>query len=135
MPPTILLIEDDPLWEDAIVQTLEAEGYVVEVARTAADGREMLGLGGESSGQCEYGLLIVDVRLPANHEGLQLVARLREVQDQNHVPLDEQPRVIVSTVLNHVAVSEWKDRSRWHVFLVKPYKLDELVESVASLLQ
>jgi len=134
MSARILLIEDDPVWEDSIVSSLEAAGYAMDVARTVADANEILGLGGESSGQCKYDLLIIDVRLPADHEGLQLVARLRELQDQDHVPLDRQPRVIVSTVLNHVAVAEWTDKARWNVFLVKPYEIRALMEAVRECL-
>jgi len=132
---SILLIEDDPLWEDAIVRFLEAAGYEVEVADTFEKARAMLNLDSEQPEQPKFDLLIVDIRLPADHEGLRILEELQTRQGEAGVPVEEQPRVIISSVLNHVAVSDWEDRARSDMFLVKPYNLSALVKGVRSLLE
>lgn len=133
----ILLIEDDPLWENAIVEELEEAGYQVEVADTFEKARAMLNLGGEQTEckQSEFDLLIVDIRLPADHEGLKILEELQTRQSEAGISVEEQPRVIISSVLNHVAVSDWEDRARSDMFLVKPYDLSALVKGVRSLLE
>ena len=57
---SILLIEDDPLWEDAIVGELEEAGYQVEVADTFEKARAMLNLDSEQTvcKQSKFDLLI-----------------------------------------------------------------------------
>ena len=135
MSARILLIEDDPLWEDAIVKVLKNEGYEIEAASTVKEARIMLGLDSGQPGQVRFDLLIVDIRVPADLEGLRIVAELRAQYDEVAIPVKQQPRLIMSTVLNHIAVSEWQDRARWDVFLVKPYELWRLVQSVRNLLK
>jgi DNA-binding response OmpR family regulator len=135
MSARILLIEDDPHWEEAIVEALRGEGYQIDVARTVKEAARKLGLGHGQSAQPKYDLLIADVRMPSGNEGLELVGKLREGQDKAGVPHEAQPVLIVSTVLNHIACQEWENRARWAAFLVKPYKLPEMVAQVRALLK
>lgn len=132
---SILLIEDDPLWEEAIVEELEEAGYQVEVADTFEKARATLNLDSEQTEHPKYDLLIIDIRLPADHEGLKILEELQARQSKAGIPVEEQPRVIISSVLNHVAVSAWEDRARSDMFLVKPYDLSKLVKGVRSLLE
>ncbi len=134
MPARILLVEDDPIWQAAIARRLRAAGYAVEVAQTAAEAKALLGLeGGEGPG-AKFDLLILDIRLPAGNEGLELAEAVRQRHEQAGVPPDEQPRLIMSTVLNHIAVDTWEDRTRWDAFFVKPYEVSKLVDRVRALL-
>jgi DNA-binding response OmpR family regulator len=135
MSARILLIEDDPLWVDAIVTILGKEGYKVEVASNVDEARELLGLAGSQPPERKFDLLIVDIRLPRDNEGLQILAEVRKQQEEASIHWEEQPRVIMSTVLHHVSVEkEWKERVRWDAYLVKRYELYELVDSMRKLL-
>jgi DNA-binding response OmpR family regulator len=134
MPARILLVEDDPIWQGAIARRLRAAGYMVEVAQTADEAKARLGLEGGGEPGARFDLLIVDIRLPSGNEGLELAEALRQRQEQAGIPLDEQPRLIMSTVLNHIAVDTWQDRARWDAFFVKPYEVSTLVERVRALL-
>ena len=67
--PRLLLVEDDPELAAMLVELLEDEGYVVDVAR---DGQRGLHLGLTR----DYDIILLDRGLPAI-EGLDLLTRLR----------------------------------------------------------
>ena len=128
----ILLIEDDPLWEDAIVRFAEDSGYKIEVARTADEARSKLGLTGKEVAEANFDLLIVDIRIPSDHEGLQIIKELRHKQNRLAIAQERGPRVIMSSVLDKIAVAEWEAEVKWDRFLVKPYDLKELLKIIGS---
>src|ERR1044072_1547975 len=68
-PPTILLVEDDPVLSPFLADTLAADGYEPIVAETLRDGLREL----------EYkrpDLAVVDLGLP-DGSGLELIGRVR----------------------------------------------------------
>src|SRR6185312_10688451 len=78
---TILLVEDDPDVREMLGCLLTEEGYDTA---TAADGRSALELA--ASGAPSPDLVIADYNLPNGLNGLQLIARLRELLHQE-IPL------------------------------------------------
>ena len=97
---TILAVEDDPELRELLEMFLEGEGYR---AITAPDGVAALEL--VTRGTIRPDLVLADYNLPNGMDGLQLVARLREV-------LHRQTPVIVLTgdistgTLRHIALQD-----------------------------
>jgi DNA-binding response OmpR family regulator len=127
MSKKILLVEDDIAYQKAIGGELEDEGYNVETAETEQEAREKLK-------ENDFDLLIVDIRLPSDFEGLELTEDLRKQEKEEGKAPGKSMHLIFSTVLNHEAVRERADKIVHDAFLVKPYHLSELVLTVKRIL-
>jgi two-component system CheB/CheR fusion protein len=118
---TILAVEDDPEVRELLEMFLKGEGYL---AITAPDGVAALEL--VTGGTIRPDLILADYNLPNGMDGLQLVARLREV-------LHRQTPVVILTgdistgTLRHIALQDC-------VQLNKPVKLKELTQVIQRLL-
>ena len=118
---TILAVEDDPEVRELLEIFLKGEGYR---AITAPDGIAAVEL--VTHGTVRPDLILADYNLPNGMDGLQLVARLREV-------LHRQAPVIILTgdistgTLRHIALQNC-------VQLNKPVKLKELTQVIQRLL-
>ncbi|WIX34308.1 response regulator transcription factor [Salinicola sp. JS01] len=120
MPPTLLLVEDDPLLADTLAATLATPEQQVE---HIADG------GIAAARLCEphaYALVLLDLNLPTR-SGLEVLATLRAV--------DRQTPVLILT-----ARAAIEDRVKGldlgaDDYLAKPFALDELEARVRALLR
>lgn len=113
----ILVVEDDIEMAQRVTQSLEANGYAVEIARDMASG-----LGEARRGQ--YGVLLIDRLLP-DGDGVEIIRVLREEKQST-------PALIVS------ALGEVDDRVRGlraggDDYLVKPFAVAELLARVEAL--
>ncbi|MGJ0508224.1 MAG: response regulator [Methylocystis sp.] len=113
----ILVVEDDIEMAQQVTQSLEANGYAVEIARDMASG-----LGEARRG--EYGVLLIDRLLP-DGDGVEIIRVLREEKQST-------PALIVS------ALGEVDDRVRGlraggDDYLVKPFAFAELLARVEAL--
>lgn len=115
----ILHAEDDALVAAAVREALRGEGWRVS---TYADGPAALG---EIEGPEHYDLLIIDKQLPGA-DGLELVARARELPHRQHVP-------IIMLSASGGAAREAR-RAGASAFLRKPEEMPALAETVARLL-
>ncbi len=115
----ILHAEDDALVASAVREALRGEGWRVS---TYADGPSALE---EIEGPEPYDLLIIDKQLPGA-DGLELVARARELPHRQNVP------VIVLSASGE-ARREAR-RAGASAFLRKPEDMPALVETIARLL-
>ena len=66
-PQTILVVEDEPLIRMSAVATLQDAGYWVLEAQNSADALDVL------SRHSEISVMVTDVRMPGNMDGLALV--------------------------------------------------------------
>ena len=115
----ILHAEDDTLVASAVREALRGEGWRVS---TCADGPSALK---EIEGQEPYDLLIIDKQLPGV-DGLELVARARELPHRQHLPV---------IVLSAQADAEREARRAGaSAFLRKPEEMHALAETIARLL-
>jgi two-component system, OmpR family, response regulator len=117
--PRILVVEDDTALRDSLAVALRAEGYDVE---TAADGEA--GLACLDSFRPD--LAVLDVRLPAGPDGLELARELRARGD--------------APVLFLSALSAEQDRiagfeAGGDDYLTKPFSTSELLLRVKALLR
>ena len=118
-PPRILVVDDDENIRTVFKMNLESRGYMVD---TAADGQEAL----EKSRRRFYNLAILDIKLP-DVEGTDLLKELGEI-------LPNMKRIIVTgfpTLQNAIkAVNDGADS-----YIMKPVKMDVLIEKIEELLR
>jgi two-component system OmpR family response regulator len=115
----ILLIEDDERLTTTLSDSLRSEGYAVDVAPTAEDGRWM-------ATEIPFDAIILDVGLP-DGDGIDLCATLRDAG-------------VWSPILVLTAHAEIDQRVRGldsgaDDYLGKPFSFDELVARVRALLR
>jgi CheY-like chemotaxis protein len=115
----ILHAEDDALVASAVREVLRGEGWRVS---TCADGPSALR---EIEGPEPYDLLIIDKQLPGA-DGLELVARARELPHRQHVP-------VIMLSASSDAAREAR-RAGASAFLRKPDDMHALTETIARLL-
>lgn len=117
-PVHILHAEDDALVASAVREALWGEGWRVS---TYADAPSALG---EIEGPEPYDLLIIDKQLPGG-DGLELVARARELPHRQNVPV---------VVLSASDAGREARRAGASAFLRKPEDMPALAETIARLL-
>jgi two-component system OmpR family response regulator len=115
----ILLIEDDERLTSSLSDALQSEGYAVDVAPTAEDGRWM-------ATEMPFDAIILDVGLP-DGDGIDLCATLRDAG-------------VWSPILVLTAHAEIDQRVRGldsgaDDYLGKPFSFDELVARVRALVR
>jgi CheY-like chemotaxis protein len=114
----ILLVDDEFALMDTLRDFLEDEGYLVE---TADNGKDAL----EAMAQSRPDLVITDIMMPI----MDGKAMLRAMHDDPG--LSPIPVVLMCSVRREVAVPPGEDLPATAAFLRKPFKLDELLETVA----
>jgi DNA-binding response OmpR family regulator len=113
----LLVIEDDPRLRAVLLRGLEANGYIVDTARSAEDAIDRLRF-------TDYAVLIVDWRLPGM-SGLDLVRRIRS-------------EALGSAVLMLTARDTPADRisgldAGADDYLIKPFDFGELLARIRAL--
>lgn len=115
----ILLVEDDERLTSTLVGSLRSEGYAVDAASTAEDGRWM-------ADEVPYDAIILDVGLP-DGDGIELCAALRDggiwapiLMLTAHAQIDERVRGLDSGADD---------------YLGKPFSYDELVARLRALVR
>jgi diguanylate cyclase (GGDEF)-like protein len=121
LPPTILVVEDDPVIGRLLRATLEAEGYLAVVAATGEDGiayalREV------------PQLLLLDLTLPGIN-GLEVVERLRANTKTAHIP------VVILSARHDTEIKVRAFDSRADDYLTKPFNTDELMARIRTQLR
>jgi DNA-binding response OmpR family regulator len=113
-PRHLLVVDDQTDICGILRQVLELNGYRVSTAVNGRTGQRLFREGGVD-------LAIVDALLPFGLSGLQLADEI----------LDAGTPVIVIT--GSLAVREQLEGAR-HTFLLKPFRMSELLEKIAALL-
>lgn len=117
----IILVEDDPDVLDLLAQLLRADGYIV---KTAPDGETALKL--VSGRAIRPDIILADYNLPNGMNGLQLLAKLRELL---HHPL---PGIILTGDISTRSLAEIARQDC--VQLSKPVQPRELASAIERLL-
>jgi DNA-binding response OmpR family regulator len=125
-PPTVLIVEDDPVVRTFLADNLAADGFAVLVADTLRDGMRVLEFSGPD-------LAVVDIALP-DGTGLDLVAAVRAA-DRVGTRLDPGLPLIVLS-----GRCEELDRLRGFEkgcddFVAKPFSYGELRRRIEALLR
>ena len=115
----ILVVEDDEDLRLVLGDNLEAEGYEVTLARSAREAREAL----ERTG---FELVVLDLMLP-DGDGYTICRELRKARRSERV-LMLTARSLEDDVVNGFAVGA-------DDYVLKPYRLRELLARVAALLR
>ncbi len=115
----VLIIEDDQRLTTTLGDSLRAEGYAVDVAETAEDGRWM-------ANEAPYDAIVLDVGLP-DGDGVGLCATLRD-------------EGVWAPILMLTARGEIRDRVRGldagaDDYLAKPFAFDELIARLRAMLR
>jgi DNA-binding response OmpR family regulator len=114
----LLLVEDDQDITELLAEALSSENYAIDIA---LDGQA----GWESVTACDYDLLLLDVFLP-KEDGISLCRRLRS----------HGYRMPILMLTARDTLQDWKAGidAGANGYLVKPYKLRELLRSIQTLL-
>ena len=120
-PPTILVVEDDPMLGRLLRATLEAEGYAVVVAPTGEEGiayalREV------------PHLMLLDLMLPGI-DGFEVVEQLRANVKTAHIP------VVMLSARHDTADKIRAFESHVDDYLTKPFNSDELLARIRTQLR
>jgi two-component system response regulator RegX3 len=116
--PTILVVEDEPSFVDALQVGLTREGFVVEVA---TDGAEAL----ERFEVVKPDLVLLDVMLP-NVSGIDVCRRLRASSSVPIIMVTAKSSEIDTVVGLEVGADD---------YVTKPYRIRELVARIRALLR
>jgi CheY-like chemotaxis protein len=112
----VLLVDDDPASRLTLKTVLEAGGYNVDSAATAAEAYEKLDEG-------KYALVLSDLQMESPHAGLKVLAHARM--------MDYKPATAILTTYQNSKPSPAK---RTNSMLIKPEDLPELLGKVADLI-
>jgi CheY-like chemotaxis protein len=112
----VLLVDDDPASRLTLKTVLEAGGYNVDSAATAAEALDKLEEG-------KYSLVLSDLQMESPHAGLKVLAHARM--------MDYKPATALITTYQNSKVSPAKRSSS---MLIKPEDLPELLGKVADLI-
>ncbi len=113
--PEVLVIEDDPHIQRAVVRTLEWAGCTVDVAGTAAEGRERFRDGHPN-------LVLLDIGLP-DDSGFNVCRQFRK-EEKKEIP------ILFMTVQDDLSSRVRGFEAGGQDFILKPFYLKELVARV-----
>lgn len=119
MAARVLYAEDDEGSRELVATALRDAGYAVDTARDG--GGALALLEGES-----YDLVLLDIRMP----GMGGIDVLRHIRQKNL-----QPRVIMLTAVDELSVAIECVKLGANDYLTKPFRLEDLHEAVARVLQ
>jgi DNA-binding NtrC family response regulator len=120
MKPIILLVEDEPSIREIVADTLSEAGHICIPAGTASDAMRII-----EAGLYKIDLLLSDVRMPGDMNGLQLAEKF-------HALFPGTPVVIMSGHVDPETAAALT-RDDFHVFL-KPLRLAQLLKVVGAAL-
>jgi DNA-binding response OmpR family regulator len=125
-PPTVLVVEDDPIVRTFLADNLTADGFAVLVADSLADGMRVLEYAGPD-------LAVVDIGLP-DGTGLDLVSAVRAA-DRVATRLDPAlPLIVLSGRCEELDRVRSFDRG-CDDFVAKPFSYGELRRRIEALLR
>jgi two-component system, sensor histidine kinase and response regulator len=116
---TVLVVDDELDIVDALASLLEYEGYRVYSAGDGVEGLKELE-------RHPPDLLIVDRMMP-NIDGLQVIRAVREQPELEVLP------IILISALRPPSECDGDARG-WSAFLRKPFSVDELLETISTVL-
>ncbi|GBC59139.1 chemotaxis protein CheY [Desulfonema ishimotonii] len=116
---SILVVEDSPTNMQLITDALKHEGYRIS---RATDGEEAL----EKAISEQPDLIVLDVILPKKN-GFQVCRQLRSSPDTRNI------KIIMLTSKSQESDRYWGLKQGADEYMIKPYKIEELLSNVAKL--
>ena len=113
----ILVVDDDPTILLSVAELLELEGYAVATASNGAEALEM-------TLRLEPNLVLLDMRMPV----LDGWGYARSARSEGLAP-----RIVIMTAAHDAR--RWADEIGAEAYVPKPFEADELITTVARLLQ
>lgn len=118
-PPSILVVDDDPLFRWALSEVLERAGYRVHPAATGEDGLAAIR-------DCQPGVVLLDIGLPDLH-GFRVLEAIHQVRP--NLP------VLMVTADPRPETRQQALRLGAYAYFEKPYDWTELLAAVSQALQ
>ena len=113
----VLYVEDHEAQRDIMVQMLELYGYKVEVA---CNGEE----GVEKAQECQPDVILMDIRMPGQLDGLAAIQQLRNGPDTVDIP------IIVISAWGSAKHKERALQAGANAHFTKPVTMDELIAAI-----
>jgi len=117
----ILIVEDQPDIRKLIRMTLEFEPYDVHEASDGVSGLRV-------AGEVKPDLILLDVMMPGELDGLQVCKRVKSAPDMRHI------RVILLTARGQARDLDAGREAGADEYLVKPFSPLQLIETIEKLL-
>ena len=124
MAKRILVVEDDEGVREMVAFTLRNRGYEVKEARNGGEGWKQIQ-------EENFDLVLLDAMMPVK-SGFEICSDLKSN------PATRDLKVMILTAITRDTGKSdlyWKEKSRADAFLSKPFKAQELVEMVTSLIE
>mgnify|MGYP000592664367 CR=1 FL=1 len=115
----ILLVEDDPSLRDSLGQFLHDHGYRTVVARTAREGREMLGT-------ARPWLCLLDLNLPKK-DGREVLAEIKADDELKRIPVV----VLTTSRAEQDIVRSYNLHA--NCYITKPVDIEQFITIVKSI--
>lgn len=121
-PKRILVVEDDPIGQKVVVDSLRANGYEVSVARTGVEGVEM-------AARERPDLVLCDVLLPQK-SGFEVCFEIKRSHETRDLP------VILMSAVCRDGYSEFYASVSLHAeaYFVKPFAMSAMLARIRQLL-
>lgn len=111
----ILVVEDEPGLQEALVLILEMEGFEILRANDGKEGLACLEQGAD--------LVLTDFMMPRMN-GHEMISAIRDMPEHAQLPI----------ILMSAALPQYVDKSLADAFLQKPVTVERLVKTIGSLL-
>ncbi len=117
---TIFIVEDNPIIADLISWRLTEMGY--QVAGLAEDSDEVV----ERVGSIQPDLILMDINLPGDKDGIELA---KEIKEKYNIPI-----VYISSILDDAVIERAKSTSP-KGYIVKPFTENQLKATIEMALE
>ncbi len=122
---TILIVDDEPDFVMMLKQTLQDEGYTVEVAYNGVEAIQKVK-------QSPPDAIVLDIMMPEK-DGFEVCSELKNDDRYADIPI-----ILLTAVSDHVSSSQYSHSQALNVeaddYLFKPASFEEILESIRSLL-
>lgn len=116
----VLLIEDDPRSARLLELVLGSQGYATSVARSGDEGLELLR-------SRRFDALVLDLMLPGT-DGIEVLRQIRDNPKLADLP------VVITSARAYPGIQEAAATLGVDAYLTKPYRKDELLDVVRTLI-
>ena len=117
----VLIVEDQADIRKLIRMTLEFEPYEIHEAANGVNGLQL-------AGEVLPDLILLDVMMPGEIDGLQVCARVRAN------PALQATRVVVLTARGHIQDRDAGQQAGADEYLIKPFSPLQLIETIERLM-
>ncbi len=113
----ILVVDDEKITREEIQENLQFKGYEVDVAEDGVSGLEKIG-------KTAYNVLIIDLIMPGEIDGLKLIEKIKEISH-------ETIKIIIT---GYPGIESAAEAMRFgaYYYLEKPIEFDQLLDIISK---